>query len=102
MLLLDSRLCSLESASSVHTGPRDVPFPPKPVSNESAVKVSPGSGMRGVRVMKSMFRDPITAIVGILKVYYEDDCAVDKTSGRCLEFQSLGPRSTFIDPLSFS
>jgi len=39
------------------------PFPPKPVSKDVTRRVSPAEGMRGVRVMKSMFREPITAIV---------------------------------------
>ena len=39
------------------------PLPPKPVEKEFAVSVSPGSGIRGVRVMKSMLREPMTATV---------------------------------------
>jgi hypothetical protein len=34
------------------------------VEKEFEVKVSPGPGTRGVRVMKSMFREPITTIDG--------------------------------------
>jgi hypothetical protein len=41
------------------------PLPPKPVENELEVRVSPASGTRGVRVMKSMLREPITAIDGV-------------------------------------
>jgi hypothetical protein len=37
-------------------------LPPKPVEKELEVRVSPGPGTRGVRVMKSMLREPITAM----------------------------------------
>jgi hypothetical protein len=40
------------------------PLPPKPVEKELEVRVSPGPGTRGVRVMKSMLREPITAMEG--------------------------------------
>jgi len=39
------------------------PLPPKPVEKDSAVRVSPPTGMRGVRVTRSTFREPITDIV---------------------------------------
>jgi hypothetical protein len=38
------------------------PLPPNPVEKEFEVRVSPGPGTRGVRVMKSMLREPITAM----------------------------------------
>jgi len=41
------------------------PFPPNPVSKDVTRRVSPAEGTRGVRVMKSMFREPITAIVRV-------------------------------------
>lgn len=36
------------------------PLPPGPVVKEVAVRVSPGCGRRGVVVMRSVFREPIT------------------------------------------
>ena len=39
------------------------PLPPEPVENEEAVRVSPPVGTRGVVVTRSVFREPIIAIV---------------------------------------
>lgn len=39
------------------------PFPPGPVENEVAVRVSPPDGTRGVMVTRSVFREPMTEIV---------------------------------------
>lgn len=46
------------------------PFPPEPVENEEAVRVSPPDGTRGVTVTRSVLREPIMVrILGaILKV----------------------------------
>lgn len=41
------------------------PLPPQPVEKEVALKVSPGRGRRGVRVMRSVLREPMTVIVGV-------------------------------------
>lgn len=38
------------------------PLPPKPVVKEVAVNVSPGSGIRGVRVIKSTFKLPASFV----------------------------------------
>lgn len=42
------------------------PLPPAETVREVAVRVSPGPGQRGVAVTKSMFREPITVIRGLL------------------------------------
>ena len=39
------------------------PLPPEPVEKEVAVKVSPPEGTRGVRVTRSVFREPMIVIV---------------------------------------
>ena len=38
------------------------PLPPKPISKDSLVRVSPATGTRGVRVTRSTVREPITEI----------------------------------------
>jgi hypothetical protein len=39
------------------------PFPPGPVENEDAVRVSPPAGTRGVTVTRSVLSEPITVMV---------------------------------------
>lgn len=41
------------------------PLPPQPVEKEVALRVSPGRGRRGVRVMRSVLREPMMVIVGV-------------------------------------
>lgn len=41
------------------------PLPPGDVVKEVEGRVSPGLGRRGVRVVRSVFREPIVRIVGI-------------------------------------
>jgi len=41
------------------------PLPPEPVSKDSEVSVSPGAGIREVRVIRSAFREPMTRMVGL-------------------------------------
>jgi hypothetical protein len=53
---------SLLRDSLAHATAWFAPLPPKPVSDELASSVSPPAGTRGVRVMKSTFKEPITAI----------------------------------------
>lgn len=40
------------------------PFPPQPVLKDVAVRVSPARGRRGVRVMRSVFREPTIKMLG--------------------------------------
>lgn len=42
------------------------PLPPAVTLREVAVRVSPGPGQRGVLVTKSMFREPIMLIFGLI------------------------------------
>ena len=42
---------------------RFAPFPPGPVENEEAVRVSPPEGIRGATVTRSVLREPIIVIV---------------------------------------
>lgn len=46
------------------------PFPPEPVENEEAVKVSPPEGTRGVTVTRSVLREPMMVMIfgAILKL----------------------------------
>jgi hypothetical protein len=39
------------------------PFPPEPVENEVAVRVSPPDGRRGVTVTRSVLREPIIVMI---------------------------------------
>jgi len=41
------------------------PLPPEPVAKEWERSVSPGEGRRGVRVIRSVFREPIIVIWGV-------------------------------------
>jgi len=41
------------------------PLPPEPVAKEWGRRVSPGLGRRDVRVMRSVFREPIMVIWGV-------------------------------------
>ncbi len=41
------------------------PLPPEPVAKDSERRVSPGLGRRDVRVMRSVFREPIMVIWGV-------------------------------------
>ena len=60
--------CGLDFESLEHATAWFAPLPPKPVVKDVAVMVSPAAGMRGVVVMKSMLREPITATVGALDI----------------------------------
>ena len=40
------------------------PFPPQPVLKDVAVRVSPARGRRGVRVVRSVFREPMMRMLG--------------------------------------
>lgn len=41
------------------------PLPPQPVAYDEVMRVSPAVGMRDVRVIRSVLREPITVIFGI-------------------------------------
>lgn len=61
-----SEACSVDAEMGLGRERREqatawlAPFPPGPVWKECAVRVSPGDGMRGVVVTRSMFKEPIT------------------------------------------
>ena len=47
------------------------PLPPQPVSYDEEMRVSPAAGMRDVRVIRSVFREPITVIFGTVMLTLE-------------------------------
>lgn len=54
------------------------PLPPEPVEKEVAVKVSPPEGTRGVRVTRSVLREPIIVIVlDAILIVVRVECQVD-------------------------